>query len=514
MSTSKPFIDQYKAARRAATPLMAITTADPAATISKIVASTPDTSEVAFIQWNVIDGWQPLNDFGADAISAACKGEPPRDVTSDPIEQLVLAQTAIPQYGVLFIHNGHLFMDPTFDRRIAFIQALWNLRDELESKTATVVLLGPSFTMPQELIQDVLVLDEPLPDADQLRNSIKRLAEANDLKVTDEMLDKGTSALRGLAAFPAKQSTAMCLSKSGLDVDALWERKRQLIDATPGLSIFKPKPEDPQRFDDLGGLYQLKEFLKRMITSRRPPEVIVFIDEIEKALAGATGIGDSSGVSQGQLEFLLTEMQNQRYRGLSLLGHPGGGKSAIAKVTGAEAGIPTITLDLNGLKGSLVGESDRKLRHAMKVIYTVGGGNALFIATCNKYNTLPPELKRRFQQGTYFIDLPTVEEREAIWPIFLKRYEINPSEVKDVRNEEWTGAEIENMCERAWNFRCTLKEASKYVVPIAISAKDEIAELRRQASGKFLSATKPGVYVHGDLAVKAPSERKLNMSNN
>lgn len=514
--SSKTFLEQYKAARRAATPLMAINTADPAATIHKIVSSTPSSNgtSVAFVQWNVIDGLSALNDAGAELVGEICGSNVPAEVTADPIDMLKSMYTNLPEYGVLFIHNAQLFLSSNFDRQIAFIQAVWNLRDELESRTATVVMLGPNFTMPPELAQDVLVLDEPLPDSAQLTDSIQKLAKANGIRVDEEQVARGTDALRGLASFPAKQATAMCLSKGGLDTDALWDRKKHLIDTTPGLSIYRPKPEDPQSFDDLGGLWQLKAFLKQILNGRRPPKLIVFIDEIEKALAGATGVGDSSGVSQGQLEFLLTEMQNQRYRGLSLLGHPGGGKSAIAKTTGIEAGVPTITLDLNGLKGSLVGESDQKLRHAMKVIYTVGDGQALFIATCNRYNTLPPELKRRFNQGTFFIDLPSPDEQAAIWPIFEKRYEIDAKEKDSFKHLDWTGAEIENVCEKAYDFRISLKEAAKYVVPIAISAKEEIADLRRQASGKFLSASKPGVYVNAEMAVKPTTDRRLNLSEN
>ncbi|MGB7590439.1 MAG: hypothetical protein WBO19_04275, partial [Terriglobia bacterium] len=44
-------------------------------------------------------------------------------------------------------------------------------------------------------------------------------------------------------------------------------------------------------------------------------------------------------------------------------------------------------------------------------IDAVSQGRMLFIATCNSIASLPPELRRRFTLGTFFFDLPTVDER-------------------------------------------------------------------------------------------------------
>jgi hypothetical protein len=33
-------------------------------------------------------------------------------------------------------------------------------------------------------------------------------------------------------------------------------------------------------------------------------------------------------------------------------------------------------------------------------------------------SVLPPELRRRFTLGAFFLDLPTVDERETIWRIY------------------------------------------------------------------------------------------------
>jgi len=40
----------------------------------------------------------------------------------------------------------------------------------------------------------------------------------------------------------------------------------------------------------------------------------------------------------------------------------------------------------------------------------------------------------------------------------------------------------------------TLVQAAKYIVPVARSAAEQVKALRQMASGKFISASAPGVY--------------------
>lgn len=67
-------------------------------------------------------------------------------------------------------------------------------------------------------------------------------------------------------------------------------------------------------------------------------------------------------------------------------------------------------------------------------------------------------------------------------------------EVEAVDDEGWTGREIRNCCRMAYRQGITLSEASRYIVPVAMSARDSIESLRRMANGNFLSANSPGVY--------------------
>ncbi|MBN1772529.1 MAG: hypothetical protein JXB32_14765 [Deltaproteobacteria bacterium] len=472
--------NRFLAARRVSAPLVAVATPDPATTIATLTAE----SKTPALTWDITRGARAINRPGVKALNAAF-GEEAASLT-DPTTMLDRA-ARLPKDTMLFVMNGHRYLEGPGSE--AVVQAVWNLRDPYKADTRTLVLLGPSFRLPPELMQDVLLLEEELPDGAQLRRVVASQYEAAQLPPPDDaVLDKAVDALRGLAAFPAEQVTAMSLTRKGLDAGALWERKRQIIEQTPGLSVNR----SGETYDDIGGIENAKQFGRRILSGNDRPRGIVFVDEIEKAMAGATGAGDSSGVSQSLLGTVLTYMQDRQATGLLCIGPPGGAKSMFAKATGNTGGIPTIALDLASMKGPLVGQSEHNLRQALKVVSAVADDRALWIATCNSIAVLPPELRRRFGFGTFFFDLPTAEERKTIWGIYLRKYRLEEQPLPD--NDGWTGAEIRVCCDLSWRLRCSLVEAAAFIVPVARSAVQQIEQLRSQASGRFISASFPGVY--------------------
>lgn len=487
----KTLIEQFKRARQASTPLMAISTPDPAATIQSIVKANTNGNTVPLIQWDCVCGAIGINEEGAKEIAQACGDLGPEDVTS-PVEILTFAR-ALQNRAILFMLNGHQYFDqPTF------IQAFWNLRDVFSNANCTVVLLGPAFTMPPELQQDTLLLDEPLPNAEQLREIVSGLTTRNKIpNVDDEVLEKAVDALRGLAAFPADQNAAMNASKkNGLDIDGMWERKRQMIKQTDGLSVWS----DGLRFSDLEGIDEIERMFRRIIAGKASPKLIVWLDEVEKIMAGAAGSASGfNATEQDQLGILLSEMQDRNYSGAILVGVPGAGKSAFAKSVGAEAGVLTIRLDLGGAKGSgLVGQAENSIRNVMKIIHAVGGdGGAFFIATSNDIRVIKPELKRRFKKGIWFFDLPEKKEREKIWQLYLKKYAalgLKATSQKIDFDEGWTGAEIESCVSTAWEECVPLAEAARSIIPVSVSGKEDIARLRREADGRYNAVNHAGVY--------------------
>lgn len=471
------WLETLKAARRVSAPIVAINTPDPAATIRAVCQAVNGGSPA--VEWDVVRGLTGLNKAGAEA-AAAVTGE--FDETKhNPTAALVKAAD-LPRESVLFVHlAGRWLTEP------AVVQALWNLRDRFKRDRRTCVLLSRQLSVPLELQDDVIVIDEPLPDEQQLTSIVAQQHENAGITLNGEA-EPAVRAIRGLSAFAAEQVTAMCLRKSGLDLDSLWERKRQAIEQTPGLKVFR----DGGTFAGIGGCAVVKDFLTRIMHGSASPNAIVFIDEIEKAMAGR---GDTSGVSQDQLGAILSYMQDNACAGMIFVGPPGAAKSAVAKATGRETGVPTIQLDLGAAKGSLVGQSEQQLRAALKVITAVSNGRSLWIATCNSIGELPPELRRRFTLGTFFFDLPTAVERSDIWALYRHSYSLSIAQWEGrVSDDGWTGAEIKQCCDIAWRLGCTLAEAAEFVVPVSRSAADAIKRLRDQADGRFLSASYPGVY--------------------
>lgn len=498
--------DSVRAARRSGVPLMVIRTADPSDTIKRIEAAVKPakagTDPDPIVQWDVVRGAVGVNTIGGDSLSKAL-GEAGIDQsnTTNPTEFLSFSR-ALPKSTIIFMMNLHRFASED----IGCIQSLWNLRDEYKSKSKSVIGLCPNITLPAELSQDVLVMDEPLPtDAELKAIALDTYQSAQLAAPDDDAMERIVDATLGLAAFPAEQSMAMSITRKGIDIAELWTRKQSVVEQTPGLSVWRGR----EKFADIGGCDNVKTFLRDVIAGNDAPRAIVFIDEIEKAI----GTGqDTSGVSQGMLGALLTWMQDNAATGCIFIGPPGAAKSAIAKATGNEAGIPTISLDMGAMKGSLVGESEQRFRTALKVVDAVSQNRALFIATCNSIGILPPELRRRFTFGTFYFELPDATERAAIWKIYRAKYGVPKSDAGFSSDEGWTGAEIKQCCELSYRLKRALVDCANFIVPVSKSAADQITKLREQADGRFISASYPGPYKFRRAETTQPAtKRTINL---
>jgi SpoVK/Ycf46/Vps4 family AAA+-type ATPase len=136
------------------------------------------------------------------------------------------------------------------------------------------------------------------------------------------------------------------------------------------------------------------------------------------------------------------------------------------------------------------------------------------VCTANDVSKLPPEFSRseRFD-GVFFLDLPSREEKDAIWKIYRDLYEIDPEQrVPDDTN--WTGAEIKSCCRLSALLDLPLKQAAQNVVPVAVTASESMGRLQTWASGRCLSASQSGVYRQTKGSPK--SRRRVNRepSNN
>lgn len=316
---TKSVIEKIAMAKKRAVPLISITTGDPADTISQLIPAFSESTPI--LEWNYVDGFKARNEKGKMLSADPCE--------EAPQEALVEART-FEQRTVIFFHMADRYMD-----EVGFLQAVWNLRDPFKASQRMLVMLGSSFSsMPAEL-HDVEMFDWPMPDEERYYEIMKELHDGQELEFHNS--GKAVETVTGLTAFQADQVTAMSLTKNGVDIDGLWERKRKKIDQTPGLTVYN----DGARFEDIGGVSVVKSFIRDILKGNDRPNAVVFIDEIEKSMGGGTS-NETSGTNADQLRTILTHMQNSGVAGMIFVGPPGAAKSAIAQSAGNEGEMPTI----------------------------------------------------------------------------------------------------------------------------------------------------------------------------
>ena len=180
------------------------------------------------------------------------------------------------------------------------------------------------------------------------------------------------------------------------------------------------------------------------------------------------------------------------------LGVPGASKSHFIYCLGGNFGKPVINFDIAGMQDSLVGNSGKNLRNAEATVEAISDGQIILIATANSLRGLPAELLSRFEKGgIFFFDVPDESERADILALKVKKFSLTPEQTAGfsvTRTEGWTGREIESLCDKSDRLGITLVKAAQYVVPLTVSQKASIDELRESATDRYLSASKSGRY--------------------
>jgi hypothetical protein len=496
-------LQTIKRMRAIGAPILAIQSADQLTTVQTLQAGLNGASPL--IQWDCVRGFLALNKAGQAALAGVCRDQDANTFVAPRAALIALQEVA--ENSIIVLMNAQRMIDD-----FAVLQGVMNLRDQFKANNRTLILLGPDFRLPVELTADVLTVDEPLPTPEEIKAILKPLWDENQIKYDDKIMSSAVDALRGLASFAVEQAAALAItSDGGVDIPDMWERKRRMIEQTPGLSMERPGVN----LDQIGGLEQFKEWARRLFSGPRKPRLIVLIDEIEKAVSGAGGEssqGDTSGTSQDQVLVLLKGMEDHNYTGALNCGPAGGGKTYVVRALAASYGVPLVSRDLGAAKGSLVGESEQKMRAQEKTINAIAGdGGALVFGTCNSIANLSAPLRRRFRAGLYFFDLADADERVTIGALQSKAYGVKDDPAFWRAANGWSGANIRDCCENAYALGCTIKEASAFVVSASSQDPEGVSRLRATAAGRFLSASYPGPYqIPATVAAPAIQTRKIN----
>ncbi len=419
------------------------------------------------------------------------QSETPSDATSDPLSAIRAARSLASSDGtaILVLENFHRFLQSA-----EIVQAVMRQVISGKQNRVIVVVLAPVVQLPIELEKLFVVLEHDLPDREELEQIARGIATEEGELPADVQLQAVIDAAAGLTRMEAENAFSLALIRNNqIAADAVWELKSQMLKKSGTLSLYQGQED----FSRLGGLTNLKAFCKRAMLN--------------------TARGNS----------LL------RPRGVMLLSPPGCGKSQFCKALGKEVGRPVLQLDVGSLMGSLVGQSEERTRSAFKVIDAMapciamidevekafagigssgdsGVASRMFgtflswlndhesdvfvVCTSNDIAKLPPEFGRseRFD-GIFFLDLPSLEEKDGIWNLYRQLYGID-STSRHPDDTNWTGAEIKSCCRLAALLDVSLAQAAQNVVPVAVTSAESIDRLRIWASGRCLSASTPGIY--------------------
>ena len=372
-----------------------------------------------------------------------------------------------------------------------------------------VVVLAPVVTIPVELEKLFLVLEHELPGRDQLAEIARAIGtEEGDLPTGSE-LDTLLDAASGLTRYEAEGAFSLSLVRHGrITPDAVWELKTQTLRKSGLLSLYRGEDS----FDTLGGLAALKAFCRRSLLHPRgqtKPKGVLLLgvpgtgkSAFAKALGRETGrptlcldIGALMGSLVGQTE------QNIR-QALRIA-------DAMAPCV---LFIDEVEKALGGVSGFGDSGVSSRLFGSLLTWMNDHTSDVYLIATCNDISRLPPEFSRaeRFD-GIFFLNLPGQSEREAIWRLYVEQFALDP-EQKRPADEQWTGAEIRACCRLAALLDLPLVQAAQNVVPVAVTAAESVDRLRNWASGRCLSADLPGIYTVGPIP--KTSRRKITPSTN
>ena len=417
------------------------------------------------------------------------------EAATDPVAAIksvnALAQDDGQGSALLVLPNFHRLMNSA-----EIIQALAHQIHEGKQNRTFVVILSPIVQIPVELEKQFVVIEHELPGREQLEEIARGVATEEGELPEGESLTTVLDAAAGLTRMEAEGAFSLSLVRNGvLTPHDIWEFKAGMLKKSSLLELHR----GGETFDDLGGLDAVKAFCRQALAARPADDPV-------------------------------------HARGLMLLGVPGTGKSAFAKALGNETGRPALVLDVGALMGSLVGQTEQNVRRALRVVdamapcvlfcdeiekalagsassgQTDSGVSArlfgalltwlsdhqtdvFFIGTCNDISKLPPEFSRaeRFD-GVFFLDLPSVAEKQAIWSMYLAKFQLDARQ-KLPADTDWTGAEVRSCCRLARLLDVPLLEAAKNVVPVAVTASESVDRLRTWASGRCLCSHKPGIYI-------------------
>jgi len=462
--------------------------------IAKVASQLSTPRQV--LLWDIVRGWSDNGSAKGSVIAALDRVQKASDKEA---------------YTIFVLRDLHpILKAPYTDKNAPVVRELRNLTRELKQTFKTLILTSPTLELPDELRDEVTVIDFPLPNTQEISSLISQIVQPENLKITGLALEQLVKACQGLSRARIRRVLGKALAAkqqvNDSDIDGVLEEKRQAIRQT-GILEFLPSQAS---LKNVGGLQNLKQWVKMRQDA--------FTEEARRF-----GIPNPKGVL--------------------LVGIQGTGKSLSAKTIAHEWRLPLLRLDSGRLFGGIVGESESRVRQMIQLVEAIapcvlwideidkafgninsgsdgdsGTSRRVFgtlitwmqektspvfmVATANNVRILPAELLRkgRFDE-IFFLNLPTELEREEIFKVHLQK--LRPNKWRDFDMgllarcaKEFSGAEIEQVIidglyrafgsvvnkQRRDLITEDILRAIEETMPLAAISRDQIQDLKRWAA--------------------------------
>jgi ATP-dependent 26S proteasome regulatory subunit len=404
-----------------------------------------------------------------------------------------IAESAPASRNIFVLKDFHEFWkQPEIKRKVR------NLAQRLVFTGSSLIAVTPSRELPIELRDEAVSVDLPLPASPSLRTELDRLIDQTQIRcdLPGSGRERLAQAAVGLTTNQARRAFSAAIVRDQVldeqDIAAVLDEKKAVIRQSQALEFYSAE-ETP---DDIGGLEVLIKWL---------------------------GLRERA-FSQEAAEYGLPAP-----KGIALIGIPGTGKSLTAKMIGGMWNLPLLRLDVGALFGSLVGESEERVRQALRLAETVApcvlwidelekslssggldGGTSqrvfgsiltwmqektkpvFVVATANDVAALPPEVLRRGRfDEVFFLDLPTETERLEILKVHLRKRRRDPGHFDLALlaqiSDGYVGAELEQAVIDAMYHAfdesrdiatADIEAAIRRMVPLSRSQREVIEGLR------------------------------------
>ena len=438
---------------------------------------------------------------------SAALGAPGREALAKPMAMLHAIREATEE-GFYLLRDlpALLSGDPVL------VRALRDLYRDLADKNIFVFMSYPSLLLPDELKGQTWLVDLGMPDEAELLAYLQELLrnEGKSGQVGEDWYQQCATAMKGLMLDEVRHLVKGWSHENRFDLATvlpdIYADKTAALQKEGCLQFMAKNIEVEQ----VGGLENLKEW----VLSRKN---------------------------------LFSRQSFQRGvplpAGILFMGISGCGKSMAAKVIAGAWSLPLVRLDMNlvmsGAFGSPEYAFDRALRTAENISPLVlwidemensfgydslsgstGGSSSIFssfltwmqekppqvfvVATANRIEKLPAEVirKGRFDQ-LFFLDLPSDEERRAIFRIHIRAYGADPDtfnmNLLSIVTKDWSGAEIEQAVKSARIHAFQegrifdekdITYTSARMVPLSRTMEEQIKHLRQWSQTRATPASK------------------------